>query len=39
MPKLATNGHRMPKEEMRELLEQVKPKALRERVLKVWARW
>ena len=28
MPKLLTNGHKTPKEEMRELLETVKPKAL-----------
>ena len=27
------------KEEMRELLGPVKPKALRERLLKVWAKW
>ena len=27
------------KQEMRELLGQVKPKALRERLLKVWAKW
>jgi hypothetical protein len=27
-----------PREEMRELLEQVKPKELRERLLKVWAK-
>ena len=39
MPKLLTNGHKTPKEEMRELLDQVKPKALRERLLKVWAKW
>ena len=36
MPKLLTNGHKTPKEEMRELLSQVKPKALREQV---WAKW
>ena len=39
MPKLLTSGHKTPKEEMRELLEQVRPKALRERLLKVWAKW
>jgi len=39
MPKLLTNGHRTPKEEMRELLEQVKPTALRERLLKMWTKW
>ena len=39
MPKLLSNGHKTPKEEMRELLDQVKPKALRERLLKVWAKW
>jgi len=39
MPNLLTNGHKTPKEEMRELLGQVKPKALRERLLKVWAKW
>jgi hypothetical protein len=43
MPKLLTNGvladgHRTPKEEMREILNEVKPKALRERLLKVWAK-
>ncbi len=27
------------KEEVRELLEQVKPKALRERLLKEWKKW
>ena len=39
MPKLLTNGHKTPKEEMREMLNEVKPKALRERLLKVWAKW
>jgi hypothetical protein len=39
MPKLLTNGHKTPKEEMRELLETVKPKALREQLLRVWAKW
>jgi len=38
MPKLLTNGHKTPKEETRELIDAVKPKALRERMLKVWAR-
>jgi len=38
MPKLLTNGHKTPKEEMREILKEVKPKALRERLLKVWAK-
>ena len=31
-------GQRTAKEEMREMLNEVKPKALRERLLKVWAR-
>jgi hypothetical protein len=39
MPKLLTNGHKKPKEEMREVIDAVKPKALRERLLKVWAKW
>jgi hypothetical protein len=39
MPKRLTNGHKTPKEEMREMLNGVKPKALRERLLKVWAKW
>ena len=39
MPKLLSNGHKTPKEEMRELLDQVKPRALRERLLKAWAKW
>ena len=39
MPRLLTNGHKTPKKEMRELPAQVKPKALRERVLEVWAKW
>jgi hypothetical protein len=38
MPRLLTDGHKAPKEEMRELLNEVKPKALRERLLKVWAK-
>jgi hypothetical protein len=38
MPNLLTNGHKTPKEEMREMLNEVKPKALRERLLKVWAK-
>jgi hypothetical protein len=38
VPKLLTNGHKTAKEEMRELIDQVKTKALRERMLKVWAR-
>jgi hypothetical protein len=38
MPRLLTNGHKTPKEEMRELLDQVKPKALQERLLRVWAK-
>ena len=38
MPKLLTNGHKAPKEEMRDILNEVKPKALRERLLKVWAK-
>ena len=38
MPKLLTNGHKTPKEQMREMLNEVKPKALRERLLKVWAK-
>jgi hypothetical protein len=36
--RLLTNGHKTPKEEMRELIDAVKPKALRERLLKVWAK-
>lgn len=36
MPKLLTNEHKTPKEETREMLNEVKPKALRERLLKVW---
>jgi ribosomal protein L13E len=39
MPKLLTNRHKTPKEEMREPLDQVKPKALLKRLLKVWAKW
>jgi hypothetical protein len=39
MPRLLTNGHKTPKEEMRGLIDAVKPKALRERLLKVWAKW
>jgi hypothetical protein len=39
MPELLTNGHKTPKEEMRELLGTVKPKALHERLPKVWAKW
>ena len=39
MPNLLTNGHKTPKEEMREMLNEVKPKALRERLLKVWEKW
>jgi DNA-directed RNA polymerase specialized sigma24 family protein len=38
IPKLLTNGHETPKEEMRELIAAVRPVALRERLLKVWAR-
>jgi hypothetical protein len=38
MPQLLTNGHKTHKEEMRELVNAVKPKALRERLLKVWER-
>jgi hypothetical protein len=37
-PRLLTNGHKTPKEEMRELLDQVKPEALRERLVKAWAK-
>ena len=33
IPKLLTNGHKTPNEEMRELIDAVKPKALRERML------
>jgi hypothetical protein len=36
MPKLLTNGHQTAKEEMREMLNEVKPKGLRERLLRVW---
>ena len=39
MPRLLTNGHKTPKEEMRELIAIVRPVALRERLLKVWAKW
>lgn len=38
MPNLLTNGHQTPKEEMREMLATVRPVALRERLLKVWAK-
>jgi hypothetical protein len=38
MPKLLTNGHKTPKEEMREMRNEVKPKALRQRLVKVWAK-
>ena len=38
MPKLITNGDKTPKEEMHEILNEVKPKALRERLRKVWAK-
>ena len=38
MPRLLTNGHKTPKEEMREMLATVRPVALRERLLKVWAK-
>ena len=38
MPKLLTNGDKTPKEEMRELVAIVRPVALRERMLKVWAK-
>ena len=39
VPKLFTNGHKTAMEEMRELIESVKPKALRERLMEVWAKW
>jgi hypothetical protein len=39
VPAPVTNGRKTPKEEMRELLDKVKPKAPRERLLKVWAKW
>jgi hypothetical protein len=39
MPRLLTNGHKTAKEEMRELIAIVRPVALRERLLKVWAKW
>jgi hypothetical protein len=35
MPKLLTNGQKSPKDEMRELLKQTKPKVLRERLQKL----
>lgn len=38
MPNLLTNGHKTPKEEMRELIAIVRPVALRERLLKVWTK-
>jgi hypothetical protein len=34
-----TNGRKTPKEEMREVIDSVKPKAPRKRLLKVWAKW
>ena len=39
IPNLLTNGEKTAKEEMREMLNEVKPKALRERLLKVWEKW
>jgi hypothetical protein len=36
MPRLLTNGHQAAKEEMPEMLNEVKPKPMRERLLKVW---
>jgi hypothetical protein len=51
MPKLLSYGSqrtedggpraegKSPKQEMREVIDEVKPKALRERLLKVWAKW
>ena len=38
MPKLLPNGQKTPKEDMRELIAIVRPVALRERLLKVWAK-
>ena len=38
MPKLFTNRHKSPKEEIGELTESVKTKTLQERLLKVWAK-
>jgi len=39
MPMLLTNGHKTVKEEMRDLIDNVKSKALRQQMLKVWAKW
>jgi hypothetical protein len=39
VPRLLPNGYKTPKEEMRELIDAVNPKALRDRLLKVWAKW
>ncbi len=36
MPRLLTDEHKTPKEKMQEILNEVKPKALRERLLRVW---
>jgi hypothetical protein len=36
MPNLLTNGHKTLKEEIRDTWNEVKPKALREWLLKVW---
>jgi len=38
-PRLLSNGHKTAKGEMPELIGEVKPKALRDRLLKVWGRW
>ena len=38
MPKLLTNGHKTPRDKRREMRNQEKPKALRERLLKIWAK-
>src|SRR5215475_2980406 len=34
MPRLLTNGHKSAREEMRELIEEVRPKGMRERLLR-----
>ncbi len=38
MPKLLTNGQQSPRDEMRELIEQVTPKKLRDQLLAAWAK-
>jgi integrase len=38
MPKLLTNGQMSSKDEMKALIDEVKPKALRQRLMGVWAK-